>query len=28
VDELLAKLGVASPTEAIEFAIRSGVTWQ
>lgn len=28
VDELLAKLGVGSPAEAIEFAIRSGVTWQ
>ena len=28
VDGLLAKLGVASPGEAIEYAIKSGVTWQ
>jgi hypothetical protein len=28
VKELLAKLGVASETEAIEYAIKSGVTWQ
>jgi hypothetical protein len=28
VKELLAKLGVASETEAIEYAIKTGVTWQ
>ncbi len=28
VEELLAKLGVASETEAIEYAIKTGVTWQ
>ncbi|HET9258854.1 MAG TPA: AAA family ATPase [Acidimicrobiia bacterium] len=28
VDDLLTKLGVASPGEAIEYAIKSGVTWQ
>nr|MDP9494800.1 ribbon-helix-helix domain-containing protein [Actinomycetota bacterium] len=28
VDELLAKLGVASRSEAIEYAIKAGVTWQ
>ena len=28
VSELLAKLGVASENEAIQYAIRAGVTWQ
>jgi tetratricopeptide (TPR) repeat protein len=28
VGQLLAKLGVASETEAIEYAIKAGVTWQ
>jgi hypothetical protein len=28
VDVLLAKLGVGSPAEAVEFAIKTGVTWQ
>jgi tetratricopeptide (TPR) repeat protein len=28
VEELLAKLGVASQSEAIEYAIKAGVTWQ
>ena len=28
VDDLLAKLGVASESEAIEYAIKAGVTWQ
>jgi hypothetical protein len=28
VDELLAKLGVASETEAIEYAIKAGVRWR
>jgi tetratricopeptide (TPR) repeat protein len=28
VDDLLAKLGVATENEAIEYAIRAGVTWQ
>jgi hypothetical protein len=28
VDELLVRLGVASATEAIEYAIKTGVTWQ
>ena len=28
IEELLSKLGVASETEAIEYAIKSGVTWQ
>jgi class 3 adenylate cyclase len=28
VDVLLAKLGVGSPAEALEFAIKTGVTWQ
>jgi hypothetical protein len=28
VDELLAKLGVASESEAIEYAIKAGVAWQ
>jgi hypothetical protein len=28
VEELLAKLGVASESEAIEYAIKAGVTWQ
>jgi class 3 adenylate cyclase len=28
VEDLLAKLGVASPAEAIQYAIRAGVTWQ
>jgi hypothetical protein len=28
VDELLAKLGVASESEAIQYAIKAGVTWQ
>jgi hypothetical protein len=28
VGRLLAKLGVASQTEAIEYAIKAGVTWQ
>ncbi|HEU4320621.1 MAG TPA: AAA family ATPase [Acidimicrobiia bacterium] len=28
VDELLAKLGVSSESEAIEYAIKAGVTWQ
>ncbi|MEX0863903.1 MAG: AAA family ATPase [Acidimicrobiia bacterium] len=28
VEELLAKLGVTSETEAIEYAIKAGVTWQ
>jgi len=28
VDRLFAKLGVGSETEAIEFAIKSGVTWR
>jgi hypothetical protein len=28
MEELLAKLGVASESEAIEYAIKAGVTWQ
>jgi len=28
IDALLSKLGVASETEAIEYAIKAGVTWQ
>jgi hypothetical protein len=28
VEELLAKLGVASESAAIEYAIKTGVTWQ
>jgi hypothetical protein len=28
VGQLLAKLGVASESEAIEYAIKTGVTWQ
>jgi tetratricopeptide (TPR) repeat protein len=28
VDDLLAKLGVASESEAIQYAIKAGVTWQ
>jgi hypothetical protein len=28
VDELLARLGVASENEAIHYAIKAGVTWQ
>ncbi len=28
VEELLAKLGASSPEEAIQYAIRAGVTWQ
>ena len=28
VDVLLTKLGVASPAEALEYAIKTGVSWQ
>ena len=28
VAALLDRLGVSSPTEAIEFAIKAGITWQ
>ena len=28
VDDLLARLGVATENEAIEYAIKAGVTWQ
>jgi hypothetical protein len=28
VDALLAKLGVGSPAEALEFSIKTGVAWQ
>ena len=28
VEDLLARIGVASPAEAIEYAIRAGVAWQ
>ena len=28
ISDLLSKLGVASETEAIEYAIKAGVTWQ
>jgi hypothetical protein len=28
VDVLLAKLGVASQAEALEYAIKAGVSWQ
>lgn len=28
IDDLLAKLGVGSPAEALEYAIKAGVSWQ
>jgi len=28
VDDLLAKLGVTTENEAIQYAIKAGVTWQ